>query len=566
MWPLYVLGGIVILGIALYWSKLTCRIGSKEKIPTDDTQLLRLGQVDRWYAYSHEADAEICYSMILHFASKGAGASTLDELLTNTVEAFTRLVRGHGLAQCTYVDNDNWTREGPSTYVRANWTDDELKRAVKHVRRTSNNTWQDVVATETRTKFVIPSTIEEAEASDSGKRQPLVRATVVADEAQVNTFDLVLSFHHTLSDGLGSAYLTSAMASELAKVWSNKTDQVKPTAIHPCNDDVFDMRPSYGDVVYFFVRDNVPILLGKKPYLGPPSMPEKVHEHRAQNLFVNFNSHQTRLLAAGCRQHKTTVQGALQAAAHFGVAALVTSMASDPATSDQTRLAVKDLRRGWFASSWETAANLRALCEPKAPVNALRSYITGVKCKAFVGLRKAFWTLAAEEKTRIGQEFFAAHRLFGAVKHIEGSFQQFFKEWMQRDPNGRDYTVAISNLGRVALPKDVGPYSVQSMDFVQDKAKEGPLIVISATTGVPMEGLPSFEGATSAWPTGAKGVGELHVHIGYPKTILKEKHMAAFQQVFKTTLLRAIEGRELLLKDVFAETGLNDAPQTGRRR
>ena len=68
------------------------------------------------------------------------------------------------------------------------------------------------------------------------------------------------------------------------------------------NDDVFDMRPSYGDVVYFFVRDNVPILLGKKPYLGPPSMPEKVHEHRAQNLFVNFNSHQTRLLEELCCQ------------------------------------------------------------------------------------------------------------------------------------------------------------------------------------------------------------------------------------------------------------------------
>jgi len=225
-------------------------------------------------------------------------------------------------------------------------------------------------------------------------------------------------------------------------------------------DNLLDMRPTFGKLLYALFFTTFPAMQPKKDYyLGPDHIPKV--SRGASIFFFSLDKDETDSILQEARKQKTTFHGVICAASQFAVCKSVGNM---------------NIRS--FCSS---AVNLRPYCIPKVDNSQMGDFVAAVDCIHQLEPKSSFWNLARESKLKITEGIEDSFRKNGMLQFLSGDWIAFFKKKVNGHPNGRNETVHTSNIGRMDIQIS-SKFKLKDLWFVNTKAAEGPVFMVSSIT------------------------------------------------------------------------------------
>lgn len=300
--------------------------------------------------------------------------------------------------------------------------------------------WQEVVHEEMNAKL------------DSSK--VLLRTTLIRIANEMNTSYLLTTVHHAITDALSSIQLHSELLTYCQCLASSEQIPQAPSLPGlPPIDELLprSMKGFRGTLssVGFLLRltfqqlSNPPQTLGFEKYVP-------VECRRCGMVHRQLDEALTQKFLNSCRREKTTIQGALCAAMLLAAAKKITAVKKT------------DIR-----VSCQSFVNLRQRLKPivnNEEMGLLASFLT-----SFHSLRKntLFWELARDVKHQLDaglkcSDIFIPLLLFKTM--IESLLAQ---------PDEVPVTVALTNVGRVNIPKIYGSFELDEISFVPAQAVFG---------------------------------------------------------------------------------------------
>lgn len=254
--------------------------------------------------------------------------------------------------------------------------------------------------------------------------------------------ELVLTFHHAIADGLSTARFVHELLTCCARLTAGEDPAAGREALPslPPVEEMLDRRPSW---VGYLIRQVATMLL--QPRMTPLAFDTDaaLGERRTRHIYRRLE--RLDALAVRCRQERTTVNGALNAA-------LVRTVA----------------RRHGGASSVvanNPAINLRRRCEPAVGEEHLGCFVSVVTLSHRVHAAADFWDLARESDAGIRR----------AARRQAVMPNRFHKPLLARalggvhdgaNRQGRfSLGCGVSNLGKLGYPRDYGPFHLADSYF-----------------------------------------------------------------------------------------------------
>jgi NRPS condensation-like uncharacterized protein len=327
-------------------------------------------------------------------------------------------------------------------------TEGTQKIPLRVVNKFHNEQWQEVVLEEMNEKI------------DSSK--VLVRAALVQIESENNTSYLLTTVHHAITDGLSGIRLHSEILTYCKNLASGEQITQVPSLPVPSVEELLpeSMKGFRGSIngVLFLLRLTLQHLWKRPETLGfEKCVP--IELRRCGMVHRQLDEDLTQQLVELCRQEKTTVQGALCAAMLLAAASRIT-------TVKKTDVCV----------SCESYIDLRRRLKPVVSDENMSLLASSLTSFHTLGTNTSFWELARDVKQQleVGLE---RGNIFSVVLMSRKIFESLLAQ-----PNKVPLTVALTNVGRVNIPKVYGPFDLEEISFVPAQAAFGGVFTAAVAT------------------------------------------------------------------------------------
>ncbi|ORX91820.1 CoA-dependent acyltransferase [Basidiobolus meristosporus CBS 931.73] len=320
--------------------------------------------------------------------------------------------------------------------------------------------------------------------------QPLWRVWAVAADAdgEFNTFELGITVHHAVADGLSSSNivhtLTRAFLAGKREPLSVSQDPITipydpetDTKVTELSSSIHTILPNCKPPISVLLKEAATKLLLPK-FLRPKEVywsgTKTLDLDTIQRISAKPRQYPTKLLTMTvpldslvqkCKQHNTTVHAALATA--FILATHV----------------LKPQHPMKFA----TPINLRPYCEPVLPRESIGVYVSELMTThppPQASDIENFWPMAVQFKEQMNASLESAIYTIGLMEYIP-NFREFLhtERVASAQNNGHKGSLEISNLGRQDwkdLPES--PFHVDELGFAQSANIMGPVFTVSAVT------------------------------------------------------------------------------------
>jgi NRPS condensation-like uncharacterized protein len=335
------------------------------------------------------------------------------------------------------------------------------KIPLRVVNKFHNEQWQDVVVEEMNEKI------------DSSK--VLVRAVLVHIKSEDNTSYLLTTIHHAITDALSGIRLHSELLTYCQSLASgDRITHVSSLPVLPSVEELLpeSMKGFRGTIksVLFLLRLTLQHLWHQPKTLGIEK-DVSLELRRCGLVHRQLDEELTQQFVELCRQEKTTVQGALSAAMLWAAARNITA-------GNKTKVCLScesyvDLRRR--LKPIISDENMSVLASSVTSFHTIR---TQTSITAFHTLKTctSFWTLARDVKQKL-EAGLKRGNIFSVVlmsrKIIESALSQ---------PNQVPLTVALTNVGRVNIPKNYGLFQLEEISYYPAQAAFGGVFTAAVAT------------------------------------------------------------------------------------
>jgi len=327
--------------------------------------------------------------------------------------------------------------------------DGATKIPLQVVEKSDSSQWQEVVLEELNQKIE--------------SHRGLMRAVLVHFERENNVSYLIVTLHHTISDGLSSIQLYSEILTYCQKIASSEpisevirlrplpsVERLLPKSLQGFRGL---MDGFYSLLRLKFLHDwHRPKTLGFEKYVPIESRGSNmIHRHLDEEL--------TKRVVNCCRQEKTTVQAALCVAMMWAVAKQITAG-----------------KRVNVRLSCQSFVNLRQRLQPiidNENLGMLASFIISFHT---LETNMSFWGLARDIRQQVeaGLEGSAIFSLMLILRNIF--------EFLLAHPNEIPTSVALSNIGRVNIPQVYGLFKIEEISFTTAAAVSGGALIATILT------------------------------------------------------------------------------------
>lgn len=303
------------------------------------------------------------------------------------------------------------------------------------------NQWIEIVEDELHEKF-------------PPGQNPLCQVTLLQSSKPNNISEIIIKFHHAISDGISSMHLLDDLLTYYNQLKSGE-----------CMAAIFTMQPlpPVESLLSYSFNNQEKIEKSPEQFSQKTQKPKLMIECEAlpsacRTRFITRNLSQeiTLALKNRCKQEKTTVHGALCAAMMF---------ASVKIFSTETPVYI----------SCNSSVNLRKYCQPEVKNDYMSCLISFVENFYSLETEITFWDLARESKANIShfldnKEFLMSFKskYFHENNGDDNSFsfdkQSFINRLKQESQ--REYTsLFISNIGQFTFPEHYGGLKLKELYF-----------------------------------------------------------------------------------------------------
>ncbi|NES89770.1 condensation domain-containing protein [Okeania sp. SIO2B9] len=293
--------------------------------------------------------------------------------------------------------------------------------------------WQEIVLKELNTQ------IESSEV--------LLRAILIQDQelGKNSASHLIITTNHAISDGLSSTHLYSEFLSYCSKVASGEPlVPVSSLSALPSVDELLPpstrgFRGKINTLLYLLQLQLK--LLWHRPETLEKNKSVPLDSLTSGNIYRSLDADFTEQLVNRCRQEKTTVQGALCAAMMFAAARKIRPQ-------QKTRVSCRSI------------VNIRKYLKQVVGNENMGIMASGVDSFHTLETNTSFWELARDviQQLKVG--------LKGDSIFIDMLLSRKFIEILMSRPSQANLTVAVSNIGRVNIPKVYGQFELSEISFV----------------------------------------------------------------------------------------------------
>ncbi|KAJ7605469.1 alcohol acetyltransferase [Mycena polygramma] len=266
---------------------------------------------------------------------------------------------------------------------------------------------------------------------------PLWRLEVLAD----NT--VILTMHHAIGDGLSTAAFHTSLLQALQETHlppSSSSVLVPDVRVLPPIEDVTDISPSFWAILDVLYQVLWPWSENHTAWTGCP-VPSVVAVETNVRL-MSFSPSEAKQFSDICRSHSATVTSTLY---ELSVSVVSRLIADDPARYTTLSVNIPVSLRPVARSGDGEICNYTS-SHPTFP----RTHTTFT------------WAHAAEFADELKAQKVKVHRRLGFIRWLGGNLPGFHRGELGAK---RRYGVLISNLGRFAVPKEVGRWSIGQMFF-----------------------------------------------------------------------------------------------------
>ncbi|KAF9312545.1 hypothetical protein BG003_006160 [Podila horticola] len=288
---------------------------------------------------------------------------------------------------------------------------------------------------------------------------PLWRIIVVHVK-QDDTYYLLYTFHHSISDGRSGMTFSELLIERLNHEINHPTSVSPNSTMIPSSKEPLplslefcaDCHPNSITLLKEFTMQLLlpgPLkrLLESKYWAGDIDASAKA-PHETLASYLALNQAETKKIVAAAKAHKTTVNTMLFSASMFALKSLFLSDASTKTNPTTT----KD------KFSFSTAVALRNMVSPPIDPYAQGVYISEAVTKNVkVELQTSFWSLSRLYGTSIvratqtpkGRKELLEHMgLLEYLPKTQGAWEEFMVSQFKKLQHGRETTVRFSNLGK----------------------------------------------------------------------------------------------------------------------
>jgi NRPS condensation-like uncharacterized protein len=328
-------------------------------------------------------------------------------------------------------------------------TEGTQKIPLRVVNKFHNEQGQEVVLEEMNEKI------------DSSK--VLLRAVLVQIESENNTSYLLTTVHHAITDGLSSIRLHSEILTYCKSLASG--ERITQVPILPALPPVEELLPESMkgfkgamNSVLFLLRLTLRHLWNRPQTLGFEKY-VPIELRRCGLIHRQLDKELTQQFVELCRQEKTTVQGALCAAMLLAAARKITTV-----------------KKTDVCLSCESYVDLRRRLKPVVSDEDMSLLASSLTSFHTLRTNTSFWELARDVKQQL-EAGLERGNIFSVVlmsrKIIESLLAQ---------PDKTPITVALTNVGRVNIPKVYGPFQLEEISYYPAKAAFGGIFTGAVAT------------------------------------------------------------------------------------
>jgi len=300
---------------------------------------------------------------------------------------------------------------------------------------------------------------------------PLVRATLVRHDTDSST--ILLTFHHSIGDGMSGAYLMRDLIASAALAATGKDPALPPLEPKKELETYFPpwARGFSGrwKNMAFGVRTFAPMLYWSRPTVPVFDQKAPFEERKACILARTLSPETVGALHETARKYGTTLHGAL-------LAAQVLAIARDRGLTK---------KRPFFVGS---PVNLRSRLTPPVGEDVGFFVTMGVSinlCKA----DSKFWPLAREIRQSLwncverGDPFVFSYQQkdLSRISAITGIGPLGVKIYAALSSNLSAGGMGFSNIGRVPIESVKGPFKIESLGFAASGSTFSPFVSFGAT-------------------------------------------------------------------------------------
>ncbi|TVP60893.1 MAG: alcohol acetyltransferase [Nodularia sp. (in: Bacteria)] len=316
-------------------------------------------------------------------------------------------------------------------------TEGTTKIPLRVVKKFDDEQWQEVVREEMNQEI------------DTSKC--LLRAVLVHIQSDNHVNYLITTGHHAVGDGLSSIRLQSEILTYCQQIVSgNLSDSV--VSLFPLP-PIEELLPSLtkglkGKIVsiLFLLRISVQKLLYRPETLGFEKYAPIV-QRRCDIIHRQLDEEMTQQLVHRCRQEKTTVNSALCAAMMFAVASKI-----------------KKSKRQEIRMSCLTAIDLRKRLATKFNEHHMAVLVSSIIGFHTIQTNKNFWELAREVKQTLETSIKRGDifKMILVSRHMINFCLAYPKQLAG--------TVLLSNIGKINIPKNYGPFELEEISFASSQS------------------------------------------------------------------------------------------------
>lgn len=287
----------------------------------------------------------------------------------------------------------------------------------------------------------------------------LLRAALIKAENEKDTSHLLITIHHSIADALSSIPLYSELLTYCQQIAAGELHTPKPPlkVLPPVNELLLASQKGLSSKI------NIPLFmlrlqLQQRRYQPQTLNFEKtlaIEERSCDVVCRQLDADFTQKLVNICRQENTSVSNALSAA-------MLLATASKIKVEQKTYV------------SCHTSVDLRRRFKPAIDDENLGALASGLT--SFHNLNTSFWELARDVKKQL-EVSLNRDDIFSSML-----IYRMMTEYVLKHSDRAPFTVLVSNIGQVNIPKVYGQFELLEISFVSAQIVSGGFLAVAITT------------------------------------------------------------------------------------
>jgi len=293
----------------------------------------------------------------------------------------------------------------------------------------------------------------------------LWRILLLNDKKQSNTHYIILSMHHSIADGISSAYFIDELLGYCHSVFHKEKLLINPLPIYESLEEISPDAPSWIDYLKGSQANEWGSIKKTSFEKYTTSMPYHQHQplgkRQTHCLSFTLNKDLMERVKSKCKQEGTSVNAAL------GASLLLSAQ-------KQFQEPIKLMLY--------TAISLREKCLPKIPVNELGCYASVIKEEYFnIDIHMNFWDLARQYRSDLQRELNKRTDLFPKGTTLSEIRQTFNTDTISQSKEF-NLNYMLTNLGKMDFARSRKPFELENIRFVGSRQGGDQVMVVAVLT------------------------------------------------------------------------------------